>query len=81
MTCEELIGHLADYLDGELIVEKRHLFELHLCGCPNCVVFLETYTFTVKVGKKLPKTGPLPDRLKARLEKVLKEHLEKATGG
>ncbi|MBX7168225.1 MAG: zf-HC2 domain-containing protein [Pirellulales bacterium] len=51
MTCEELVGFLADYLDGQLPAETRALFETHLAVCPPCVEFLKSYGQTVRVAR------------------------------
>jgi anti-sigma factor RsiW len=51
MTCQEVIGFLLAYLDGELPAEQRALFEEHLGECPDCVNYLESYTATVRLGQ------------------------------
>ena len=35
LTCRELFGFLAAYLDGELAAEARAGFEAHLSVCPS----------------------------------------------
>ncbi len=74
LTCEEFRELLADHLDGEL-VDKKESFEVHRTTCENCGYYLESYTYTVKVVKKLPKCGPLPAPLEAKLRDTLKDHL------
>jgi hypothetical protein len=66
---------IADHLDGELVVEKQESFQLHLKGCENCGFYLESYTHTVKVVKRLPRCGPLPATVEAKLRAALKDHL------
>jgi anti-sigma factor RsiW len=66
---------LLEYVDGELVEEEKTRAVTHLGECENCNVYLETYTYTVKVVKRLPKCGPLPDGVSARLRDRLKEHL------
>jgi hypothetical protein len=75
VNCDELIGLLMDYLDGDLVEEQATLVRVHLGGCQNCTFYLESYTHTVRVVKKLPRCERLPDRLEARLRDALKDHL------
>lgn len=67
MTCQELADHLGDYVSGELTVEVRERFRLHLTGCGSCVVVVEQYELTIRISKALPKADPLPPALEARL--------------
>lgn len=67
MTCAEFRALLADHLGDELVVDVREQFETHRTGCTNCGFFLESYTYTVKVTRLLPRTGPLPAGLEERL--------------
>jgi mycothiol system anti-sigma-R factor len=77
VNCAELIEKLMDYLDGELVEEQRTTVKVHLDGCQNCTFILESYTHTVRVVKKLPRCGKLPETVEARLREVLKDHLGK----
>ncbi len=87
MTCTEFRGLLADHLGNELLVEVREKFETHKTGCTNCGFFLESYSYTVKVTRLLPRTGPLPpgleERLRAAVAKALAAPAEEsaAAGG
>ena len=62
ITCRELIGFIADYLDGELAAPMRHEFERHLKVCPSCVAYLEGYRRTIQLGKMAlaPTDDPAP---------------------
>ena len=51
MTCRECAEFLSDYLDGDLAVEIRLVFERHLSLCPNCVTYLEQFRATVVAGQ------------------------------
>ena len=51
MTCRECAEFLSDYLDGELAVEIRAVFDRHLSLCPNCVTYLEQFRVTVLAGQ------------------------------
>ena len=75
MTCAELMAALGDYLGEELVVEHRETFEVHVRGCPKCESYVATYTHTVRVVRALPKCGPLPPAVEARLRKVLEPEL------
>ena len=74
MTCDELVAMLVDFLGGELVVEHRESFELHVRGCPKCEAYIATYTHTVRVVRALPKCG-LPQAFEARLRQVIEPEL------
>ena len=75
MSCDELIDKLMDYLDGEMVEEQRALVKVHLDSCPNCPSYVESYTYTVKVVRKLPRCGKLPEAVEQRLRAALKDAL------
>jgi len=75
MTCADLIAALVDYLGEEMVVEVRETFRLHVDGCAKCGAYVATYTHTIKVSRLLPKCGPLPPALEARLRKALEPEL------
>jgi anti-sigma factor RsiW len=78
MTCDDLLAMLVDFLSGELVVEHRETFELHIRGCPKCEAYIATYTHTVRVVRALPKCG-LPAAFEARLRKLIEPHLGEET--
>lgn len=51
LTCQELIGFLAAYVDGDLTAEERVRFDAHLAVCPHCVDYLRGYRESVRLGK------------------------------
>jgi anti-sigma factor RsiW len=67
ITCRELVGFIADYLDGSLPSAMRHEFERHLKVCPSCVAYLEGYKESVRLGKLAMKPtedpAPVPESL------------------
>lgn len=73
LTCEQLRELLGDHVAGELETEKQESFELHIKQCQDCGYYLESYTHTVRVVKKLPKCG-LPAATEAKLRAALQEH-------
>ena len=70
LPCTEIIGFLADYLDGELTPERKSEFDRHLAVCPSCVAYLETYRETIRMAKaaeELPVDEVPEDLIKAIL--------------
>lgn len=76
MTCQELCDILHDFISGELVVEKHRTVEVHLSKCRNCVTLVETYKYTIKLARALPKCQRLPQNVEERLRKVLEPHLK-----
>ena len=74
MTCDDLIDKMMDYLDGVLVEEQFTLAKTHLDGCQNCTFYVESYTHTMKVVRKLPRCG-LPPAVEERLRAALKREL------
>ena len=73
-TCETLQQNLFDHHGGELVLEVREQFELHLVHCPDCLHLVESYRHTVTVVKRMPRCG-LPATVEERLRAALREHL------
>jgi anti-sigma factor RsiW len=69
LRCTEIIGFLAEYLDGELSPERRFEFDRHLAVCPSCVAYLETYKETIRMAKgaELPVEDAPDDLIRAIL--------------
>ena len=62
ISCRELIGFLADYLDGELPEGTRSDFKQHLAHCPECMQYLASYRETIRLGRlAYDLDGPLPE--------------------
>ncbi len=76
MTCEELLDLLHDYVGGELIIEHRQSIEIHVADCERCGIIVHSYTHTVRVVRALPKCGPLPMAVEARLRAVIEPELK-----
>jgi anti-sigma factor RsiW len=70
MICRELAELLIDFISGELPPEQQKLVQEHLCQCPPCLVYMETYRVTIRLTRKLP-CQPLPPALAERLKKAL----------
>jgi hypothetical protein len=75
MTCTEFRALLTDHHGNELLAEVRALFDGHKTECTHCGYFLESFTFTVRVTRLLPRTLPpgLEERLRAGVTKALAE--------
>jgi anti-sigma factor RsiW len=77
ITCRELIGFIADYLDGALSSEVVHEFERHLAVCPSCVAYLDSYRKTIRLGQMAtvpsdePASGTVPEGLLNAIRAVL----------
>ena len=52
ITCRELIGFIADFLDGSLPNSQRREFARHLEVCPPCVQYVDSYRKTIELGRK-----------------------------
>jgi anti-sigma factor RsiW len=74
VNCEELLDLLLDYIGGELVVEQHRTIEVHLAGCARCVMLIESYRYTIRLARALPKCERLPAAVEARLRKVLAPH-------
>ncbi len=51
LPCTEIIGFLAEYLDGELSAERKFEFDRHMAVCPSCIAYLETYQETIRMAR------------------------------
>jgi predicted anti-sigma-YlaC factor YlaD len=40
LTCKELVELVTDYLEDRLPLPERRRFELHLCTCTGCRIYL-----------------------------------------
>lgn len=70
MTCQQLVELLLDFVDGSLPESERCDLERHVCACPPCRVYLDTYKQTIRLTRELP-CEPLPEALEERLRAVL----------
>lgn len=70
-TCEELLGSLSAYIDGELAPALCQELEKHLEGCENCRVVLNTTKRTIELVHSPVEKTNLPDDVRERLFKRL----------
>lgn len=74
-TCESLRDCLYEHQAGELVVEVREQFDLHLVSCANCLHLVESYRHTIRLVRRLP-SCELPKNVEERLRAALREHLD-----
>jgi anti-sigma factor (TIGR02949 family) len=65
--CEELLGSLSAYIDGELAPALCQELEKHLEGCDNCRVVLNTTKRTIELVHSPVEKSDLPEDVRARL--------------
>ena len=70
-NCEELLGSLSAYIDGELNPELCRELEKHLAGCDDCRVVLNTTKRTIDLVHSPVEKTDLPDDVRERLFKRL----------
>jgi anti-sigma factor (TIGR02949 family) len=70
-NCEQLLGSLSEYIDGELTPELCQEIEKHLAGCDNCRVVLNTTKRTIDLVHAPAEKSDLPDDVRQRLFKRL----------
>jgi anti-sigma factor RsiW len=73
MNCRRVVELLIDYVANEMPADERVLFERHLECCSPCLVYMETYSATIRLTRALPREAPLPPELEQRLLAVLRE--------
>jgi anti-sigma factor (TIGR02949 family) len=72
MNCHEMVDRLIEYLDGELTPEEAQRMREHLCECPPCGWYVQTYTLTIQITRRLPSKSP-PEAVLERLRQAVKE--------
>jgi anti-sigma factor RsiW len=77
LTCEQVVGLIADYLTGALTPETRAAFEAHLQGCDHCLAFLNTYKQTITTVQSL-RFEALPEEMEARVRDFLASKMRRS---
>ena len=70
-NCEELLGSLSAYIDGDLGPELCLELEKHLAGCDNCRVVLNTTKRTIDLVQAPIEKLDVPEDVRERLFKRL----------
>ncbi len=71
LKCEELLGSLSAYIDGDLGPEFCQELEKHLAECDNCRVVLNTTKRTIDLVHPTVENPDLPADVRERLFKRL----------
>lgn len=79
MNCREFVEFLMDYLDGALPEEQQAFFERHMRDCPPCILYLDTYRETIRLGREACESpeGPVPDDVPEDLVRAILEARER----
>jgi anti-sigma factor RsiW len=74
LNCKGLIVELTEYLDGDLSPDVRVELELHLSGCENCRIIVNTTRQTIEIYCNA-EPAPLPEDVRGRLHQALAARL------
>ncbi len=69
-ACEQVIGLIADYLNGELDADLHGRFERHLSQCAECLAYVNTCRETLRLARSLP-PADMPSGIKQRLLELI----------
>jgi anti-sigma factor RsiW len=72
VTCRDVAELLIDFVEGDLPEMQMLTLQRHICACPPCMFYLETYQATIEVTHALPEE-PLPPEFEIRLRSVLEQ--------
>ena len=68
LTCDQLLGMLSDYLDGQMQEEVRREIEAHMADCHNCRVVVDTTRKTITLVHACnDEPLPIPEDVRKRL--------------
>ncbi len=70
LTCRDVVGLLADFLELTLTKEQLVDFEEHLAGCEPCRAYLNTYRRTKELTARTERVE-MPDEMRKRLRDFL----------
>jgi anti-sigma factor RsiW len=77
--CEELLEHMAQYLDGELTEELRRELVLHAQSCRNCAHLLRTMERLVAMCQLEPNCE-MPEAIRQELWVTIRAELQSDGG-
>jgi len=72
--CQQLLGSLSDYIDGELQAELCAELEQHIQDCDNCRIVVNTLRKTIELYQQSNPPAELSGDVRERL--FFKLHLE-----
>jgi anti-sigma factor (TIGR02949 family) len=78
-NCQQLLGSLSEYVDGELDDELCSVLEEHLEGCQDCRIVVDTLRKTVYLYHASSQEENVPMEIRTRLYKSLniEQYLDK----
>lgn len=82
VTCREFVEFLDDYLAGRLQGAPLVEFNNHLSKCPPCVLYMQSYQESIRLGKAALATAeaPVPEVIPEALIAAILAVREKAGG-
>jgi hypothetical protein len=60
LTCKELVELVTDYFEDRLSTDENRRFELHVCGCTGCHVYLRQMRAIVRATGRLAEADVTP---------------------
>ncbi|MCX6080724.1 MAG: anti-sigma factor [Chloroflexi bacterium] len=70
--CQDLLGNLSNFIDGELDEAMCQELQQHMAGCENCRVVYDTTTRTIYLYQSAASETNLPADVRGRLFDTLK---------
>lgn len=78
LSCQEVLDHLADYLDDESKAELRAQVDLHAGHCRHCQIEIDTLKRTIMIYKSEERVF-LPQTLSEKLSSALQQAYRSGT--
>ena len=76
LSCEKVMGTLIDYVEGDLPIATREMYDRHLENCTECSAFLAGYRGIIDAAKELtPTQETLGVDIQNRLRRSLNQRL------
>jgi anti-sigma factor (TIGR02949 family) len=67
LRCEDLLGNLSNFIDGELDEGLCDQLRQHMVGCEDCRVVFDTTTRTIYLYQTTAMRPDLPNDVRERL--------------
>ena len=71
LTCQDFIGFLSDYIDGDLSEQQKCMFDEHLGDCQECRHYLDSYNKTMMLASSIATKKSLPEDVPAGLVEAI----------
>lgn len=68
LSCRELVELASDYVEDRLSLPERARFEMHLCYCAPCKIYLRQIRSTIETAGRLTEDDLPPGPREALLE-------------